>query len=84
MMTTYISDKVVIPRKRHICAVCDWWIPKGESCHTYVGVEDGIQRSYYHHMCWSYTMRWDHDNWYYFNGGASRRDIAMEIIAGEY
>lgn len=82
---TYLSDKVVKTRKRHWCTICDMSIQKGETCHTYAGVgDDGLYRIYFHPMCWSYSMRWSEYDWGCFCGGASKREMAMEIIAGEY
>ena len=83
-MTTYISDRVLTTRKRHLCNVCDQMVEKGESCHSYTGADDGIFTVHYHHMCWSYTRGWDYWDWQQFCGGADRREVAALIIAGTY
>ena len=83
-MSTYLSDGVVTARNLHQCSLCDHQIQKGESCHTYAGIEDGPVRTWSHHMCWSYTANWKEDDWFYFGGGADRHEIAMQLIAGEY
>ena len=82
-MSTYISEKLIIPRRSHKCRICGEKIGKGETCYRYVGVEEGIgfYTLYGHIECWEYSRDWDVDDWETMTPGAvSREEILNEII----
>ena len=78
---TYISDKVVKPRKPHRCRVCWDGIEAGEACHTYRGVEssEGFYTIYFHPECWEYSRDWEDQDWENCPGGISRGEVQREL-----
>jgi hypothetical protein len=59
--------KLCVPRKRHVCRVCGQWIPKGEPCERFAGVEqgEGWWTCHAHPECLDLTVtqKWDEGDW---------------------
>ena len=53
-----------LPRKRHLCRLCDEWIEIGEPCERWSGFHDGKPfTSHAHQECYAMTDGWDEGDW---------------------
>ena len=81
-MTEYtaISEKTIIPRKPHRCALCDETVDK--TCIASRNIEwgRGFYTLYFHPECRDYTNDWE--PWTEYNacnGGISRKEVRQAL-----
>ena len=78
---TYISQKLIKPRKPHPCRVCGTEISISEQCISYTGVDDVIYTIYFHFECWDFTRDWDESDWETYSPGFIGRKRIQSLLA---